>query len=298
MAVANTVPVEKVAQKAFDSLLRTLGHSSIRDAERIRDMVEEYRSSGGVVVKVGGSALSEQCGPSIFDSIRVLDGLRIPLVIVHGGGKEIDEEMGRRGIDIIKDPETGQRVTNEDTVEVLKAVMPRIGLGITNSLIQENIDAQQMLGHGGVLKVMQVSETLQYVGRITRVKAGGILALAREGMVVVVTPLGYTSDHVYNINADLAASSIACALSAKRIVFVTNVNGINDGRRWREEIRVWELKGMVRSGSITGGMIPKIEAATEAVAGGVSASIVNGKTEGSVLKHLFGSNGSGTEITR
>jgi acetylglutamate kinase len=281
-------------QRSFEQLFRGLNIDNQEQKDKVVQLADSYRSGGGAVVKVGGSALSEQCGPKIFEHIKILDGLEIPLVIVHGGGKDIDEEMKRSGLEIKKI--RGQRITDERTVEILKRVMSGIGFRITQSLIEQDIDAQHLLGHGGILKVEAMSEELLYVGRVAMVKTKGILALAKEGMVPVITPLGFKDDHVYNINADVACSKIAVSINARKIIFVTNVDGIFDGSSWRSSVTVDEILKMVAEDKITSGMIPKVEAVIEAVMGGLSASIVNGNKENALLAHLFGFNGSGTEI--
>jgi acetylglutamate kinase len=273
------------------------------ERDRIAHMVRAYRRSPAVV-KVGGSALSEQCGPMVFDNIKTLGNLGIPLVIVHGGGKEIDDAMKARGLKIER--RGGQRVTDGHTIAVLKDVMPRIGHEIMKSLVDENINATHVWGHGGVLVVERMSEELGFVGNVVEVLGThGILGFARAGIIPVITPLGYSGDQVYNINADNAAARIAVALGAsgksarraRKIIFVTNVAGILDGSNATiRDINVADLKALAGGSTISGGMIPKVEAAIYAVEGGVGASIIDGRKENSLLSHLLGYNGSGTEI--
>ena len=282
------------SQKALTELLKRIRVGSIPELNRVKVLIDAYRSDGGAVIKVGVSALSQQLGPKIFEHIKILDALGVPLIIVHGGGKDIDDEMNRQGLPIRKI--NGRRVTDEKTVKVLKAVMSKIGFQITQSLIENDIDAQHLLGHGGILQVEQLSEELMYVGRVVEIKTRGILALAKEGMIPVITPLGFKEDHVYNINADSASSGIALSVRAKKIVFVTDVNGIHNGESWISNISLSGIKELMMSGKISGGMIPKAEAVIEAVTCGINASIINGAQDNALLAHLFGYNGCGTEI--
>jgi acetylglutamate kinase len=266
----------------------------ISQAQGMSEAVDSYRS-GIVLIKVGGSTFSERRGVAVFDDMKILNHLGIPMVLVHGGGGEIDEEMNRLGIRIER--RSGQRVSNSATVSVLRRVMPRIGAAIARSLIEEGIDAEHFWGHHGILRVEKISDDLGYVGRVTEVRTDLISRFAKDGIVPVITPLGFNDGRVYNINADLASGAIAGAIGAKKIVFVTDVDGIFDGKNWRSEITVDEIIALQNAGRISDGMIPKTEAAVSAVRDfKIGASIINGGREDSLLSSLFGFGGSGTEI--
>ncbi len=283
-------------ETAFAQLLRKAAPDgpTVSQTQKVGELVEAYRSDT-MVIKIGGAALSEKVDALVFDDMKLLNRLGIPMVLVHGGGKAIDRELDRLGI--MAEWRSGQRVSDSATISVIADVLPRIGTEITYSFKEAGIDAVQIWGHCGVLKVERISEELGYVGRVTEVNADLISGFAKGGTIPVVTPLGFNDGHVYNINADLASSAIAGAVGAKKIIFITNVDGIFDGKSWRSEITTDEIIALQNSRKISYGMIPKAEAVVSAVRDfKMEASIINGWKENSLLSSLFGFNVPGTEI--
>ncbi len=287
---------ERSMEVLLERVLRKGKDAPREDLERIGSIVETYRG-GSIVVKVGESALRGDKNGNIVDNIGVLLSLGIRIILVHGGGKEIDKEMEKRGLRIVK--EDGLRVSNEETVKVVEEVLTKIGSGVIKTLKENGIDAVQILGHEGVLNVEKISEELGYVGSVKEVGTKRISESINAGIVPVITPLGSCNGHVYNINADFAGSSIASTLGSERIVFITDTDGIRDSKNtYRRELSVEELESLIKNGVISEGMIPKTKAAMHAVENHVNASIINGIHVDSMLSHLFRRNGSGTRIDR
>ncbi len=289
--VKKYVPDEQGMETLLKRVLRKGAPS--KDRERIEDIVETYRG-GSIVIKVGESVLRGGKNGNIVDNIGVLLSLGIQVILVHGGGKEIDKEMGREGLAIVK--RDGFRVSDKETVNVVERVLTKIGSEVAKTLNETGIKAVQILGHEGVLNVEKFSEELGYVGIVKEVETKRIFESINSGIVPVITPLGSCNGDVYNINADFAGGSIASALGSKRVVFITDTEGIYDGiNGYRRELSVGEIKSLIESGVIREGMIPKATAAMHAVENHVNASIINGIHMDSLLSHLF-RNSSGTRI--
>lgn len=290
----NKPVIEKLFGKAVDN------NAPEAEKKRVNALIEAYRR-GPIVIKVGGSILDKGGKTNgsaygfVVDDIQTLRSLDIPLVLVHGGGWELDKAMKDKGMKIEKID--GQRVSNAEAVEVIKKVMTRIGERITDSMRAAGIDAVQILGHKGVLSVEKLSEELGYVGRITYVNTEGISESISSGKVPVITPLGFSDGHVYNINADLAGGSIAGALASTRIIFITDVDGIYDKNgRYMRELSAEDIMSYLDNKAIHGGMVPKANAVLHAISNNVNASIINGNHQYSVLSHLFYRRGTGTKI--
>ncbi|PIU10218.1 acetylglutamate kinase [Candidatus Micrarchaeota archaeon CG08_land_8_20_14_0_20_49_17] len=258
--------------------------------------IRKYRSKI-MVIKIGGEAFTEGYIAKILQDAILLNELGIHPVIVHGGGKEITKEMERRKLvpRFIK----GLRVSDAATIKVLKKVMPRTGAEITKLVGLLGGVSKQMPGHKGILEVQKVSEELGYVGQVTWVNTKSVLRLLKKGIIPVITPLGFKDGYVYNINADTAASSIAIALKAEKITFMTNVDGVKNGMELVPSLAIKEARKLIRKKIITGGMIPKTEACIFAVKNSCKkAHLVNGTIEHALLLEIFTDKGVGTQITK
>jgi len=256
-----------------------------------------------IVIKYGGSA---QVNPVLKDKfaqdIILLYLVGIKPIIVHGGGKKINELLEK--LEIKSEFIDGLRVTTAEIMEVVEMVLSgNINKEITTLL---NYHGAKAIGISGkdahFIKAEPINDgKYGLVGKITHIDKKVIKKLVKEGFIPVVAPIGCGDDEShpgYNINADLAASKIAVALHAEKILFLTDTRGIlnKEGQLLSklDEKRVNELK---TDGTITGGMLPKVDACLEALAGGVRSShIIDGRIEHSLLLELFTSDGIGTII--
>lgn len=266
-----------------------------------------------VVVKYGGHAMGDpELGRAFARDIALLKQSGINPIVVHGGGPQIATLLGKMGIE--SKFENGLRVTDEKTVEVVEMVLA----GSINKEIVAMINAEGewaigLCGKDGNMvfaekarkKVMDPDSNIErvvdwgFVGEPVEVDRTLLDLLARSEMIPVLAPIAPGRDgNTYNINADVFAGAIAGALKAKRLLFLTDVPGVLDKNGVLfKELTVAEAKQLIADGTISGGMIPKVETCIEAIDRGVEGVVIlNGKTAHSVLLELFTERGAGTLI--
>ncbi|MBN1963063.1 MAG: acetylglutamate kinase, partial [Anaerolineae bacterium] len=197
-----------------------------------------------------------------------------PCILVHGGGQAINRLQERLGIQPIYDH--GQRVTDPATLEVAEMMLSGlVNKQLTLALLQAGVDALGMSGvDRGLLQVVPWSEHMGLVGRIVHVRTDVLMDLCGQGIVPVISPISMGAQGRYNVNADHAASAIAAALHADYATFVTNVPGVQVGADVVPSLSVAQAQDLIAQGIITGGMIPKVTAALEAVAQGVKKAMI------------------------
>ncbi len=260
-----------------------------------------------VVVKYGGNALagtSEHDALSLFaEDVVLMHAVGIRPVIVHGGGPQINDMLTR--LNITSQFSNGLRVTDAATMEVVQMVLNgQVNPQIVSAINKLGNIAVGLSGEDGrTLQVVQRDVSLGFVGDIERVRPDVINGLLEDGLVPVLSTVGVDINGTsYNINADTAAGAIAEALNAEKIVYLTDIAGlrrdINDAASLIQRIGVNELSALIADGTISGGMIPKIESCMQAVRGGVkSAHILDGRIAHVLLLELFTDQGVGTMIT-
>jgi acetylglutamate kinase len=258
-----------------------------------------------IVVKYGGHAmLDKELKASFGRDMVLLKYIGIRLVIVHGGGPQIDttlQAMGRQSSFV-----DGRRVTDDSTMEVVEMVLAgSINQEIVGLLEQSGGRAIGLTGRDGhmlrVRRRLQEGRDLGRVGEIVEVDPAPIAAVAQAGFVPVVAPLGVDLDGLtYNVNADEAAGAIARALRAEKLILLTDVEGVKDvGGQLVRRLTIAEARKLIAEGTITGGMIPKIQCCIEALGGGVARShIIDGRLLHAVLLEIFTDFGVGTLISR
>ncbi len=258
-----------------------------------------------IVVKYGGHAmLDKELKASFGRDMVLLKYIGIRLVIVHGGGPQIDttlQAMGRQSSFV-----DGRRVTDDSTMEVVEMVLAgSINQEIVGLLEQSGGRAIGLTGRDGhMLRVrhrLQEGRDLGRVGEIVEVDPAPIAAVAQAGFVPVVAPLGVDTEGLtYNVNADEAAGAIARSLHAEKLILLTDVEGVKDvGGQLVRRLTVAEARKLIAEGTITGGMIPKIQCCIEALGGGVARShIIDGRLLHAVLLEIFTDFGVGTLISR
>jgi acetylglutamate kinase len=260
-----------------------------------------------VVVKYGGNALagtSEHDALALFaEDIVLMHTVGIRPVVVHGGGPQINEMLSRLNIE--SKFVNGLRVTDEATMQVVQMVLngnvnPQIVSAIN---VHGNVAVGLSGEDGRTLQVTARDAALGFVGDIEKVRTHVIDGLLADGLVPVLSTVGVDIDgQPYNINADTAAGAIAEALGAEKIVYLTDIAGlrkdIDDAASLIQRITVDELSALIADGTISGGMIPKVESCMQAVRGGVkSAHILDGRIAHVLLLELFTDQGVGTMIT-
>jgi acetylglutamate kinase len=256
------------------------------------------------VVKFGGSVLEAGQGGTLPQDLVLLKGAGIHPVLVHGGGPEITRFLERLG-----KPSRfvqGLRVTDEETMEVVEMVLAgRANKALVSMIIQEGRQAVGLSGKDASLFLARkraADVDLGQVGEVQEVHAEVVTQLSNAGYIPVIASLGIGEDGTsYNLNADTAAGALAVALRASKFILLTDVEGVYrdyDGERTLiSELRAVEAEAMIRDGSISRGMIPKIEACLDALRGGVpSAHIINGSVPHALLVELFTERGIGTML--
>lgn len=256
-----------------------------------------------VVIKYGGNAMiSPELKAQVIEDLVLLWTIGVKIVLVHGGGPEINElskKLGKEATWV-----NGLRVTDEETVDIAQMVLSgKINKHLVNLLQTQGGNAIGISGVDGKLIEAEMKDpALGYVGKITKINPGAVQDLLDLGYLPVISTIGRDKKgNLYNINADTAASSIAAALNAKRLVLLTDINGIlrdkNDPTSIIEEMTVKEAIDLCSSDIISGGMIPKLECAIHAVEGGVyKTTIIDGRVPHSIVMELLTNEGAGTLI--
>jgi len=259
-----------------------------------------------VVIKYGGSALiNEEIKNTVMQDVALMKFVGFKPVIVHGGGPDINAMLNRVGIE--SKFINGLRVTTEETMEVVEMVLAgKLNKAITTELNMQGIQAVGISGKdGGMLKVKKLmpdGADIGLVGEVESVDTKLIQTLIDNDFVPVISPIGVDEEgNSYNINADYAAVAIAGALKAKKLEFITDIAGVmrdvNDPNSVYSRITVREIRDMIASGQISGGMIPKVECCIAGVEAGVKdVHILDGRVEHCLILETFTKEGIGTLI--
>ncbi len=273
----------------------------IKIVETLLDALPFIRKFYGktIVIKYGGSAqIDEKLKESFAIDVLMLYMVGIKPVIVHGGGKRITEILD--ALHIKTEFKNGIRVTTKESIKIAEMVLSgEINKEIVNMLNQHGAKAIGI--NGKDMCFMKAKSKLGFTGEIISVDGIFLNKLLSENLVPVIAPIaaGETPTHPgYNINADIAASEIAASLDATKIVFLTDTPGVLDKEgNLISSLNAKEIEKLKNNGTIAGGMIPKVEAALNAVSKGVKkAHIIDGRVEHSILLELLTSEGIGTEI--
>ncbi len=261
-----------------------------------------------VVIKYGGSALIDgEIKESVIKDIALMKFVGFKPVVVHGGGPEINSMLGKLNIE--SKFKNGLRVTDSDTMEVVEMVLSgKLNKALATDLNLQGISAVGVSGKdAGMLKVKKLcpnGEDIGLVGEIEAVNTNLLRTLIENDFVPVISPVGIDNEgKTYNINADYAAVSIAGALQAEKLVFLTDVSGImrdvNDKNSMYPRISVEEVKALIKDGTISGGMIPKVECCIAGVEKGVrSVHILDGRLPHCLILEIFTKDGIGTLVEK
>ncbi len=266
-----------------------------------------------IVIKYGGHAMvDEQLKEDFARDISLLKFIGLHPVVVHGGGPQINSVLEQMGIrpKFVR----GMRLTDGPTMDVVEMVLGgKVNKSIVAQINQHGGKAVGLSGKdGGLIQAAKMQIVYQeevgkppeiidpgMVGQVTRINPAIIHTLTREGFIPIIAPVGVGENgETYNINADLVAAHIAAALAAGRLVLMTDVDGVLDSEKQLiSTISSGDIPGMIEGRKITGGMIPKLECAVEALKAGVhKVPIINGKRRHAILLELFTDQGIGTEV--
>ena len=258
-----------------------------------------------IVVKYGGSAMvDEELKRNVIKDVTLLKLVGFKPIIVHGGGKEISKWVGKVGME----PEfiNGLRKTDAPTMEIAEMVLGKVNKSLVQMVQELGVNAIGISGKdGGLLKVKKKyskGQDIGYVGEITEVNAKVLYDLLEKDFLPIVCPVGLDDNfHGYNINADDAACAIAQAVSAEKLAFLTDVKGVyrdpEDKSSLISELSVSEARELIDSGTVGGGMLPKLNNCMEAIEDGVSrVHILDGRIPHCLLLEIFTNRGIGTAI--
>jgi|UniRef100_UPI00404B93F6 acetylglutamate kinase len=264
----------------------------------VKQYLEKYNDEY-IVIKCGGSVLVDDKLFNIFiDDIAILNKLGFIPVIVHGGGKRISNKLKEEGVESIFIK--GLRVTDDKTIKVAEEVLIEFNKEIVEALKDKECKAQRITSkENNIIRVVRENEELGYVGMPTKIDLDIVNNIVETKQVPVIAPLGLDENgQTYNINADTAAGFIAKKLNARRLIIMSDVEGVLDkNKKLIPEINSETIKELIDDETISGGMIPKINNCLDVASNGVKGVvIIDGRKDHSILFELLSEKGSGTLI--
>ena len=268
--------------------------------EEVSKYIKKYKNEL-IVIKYGGNVFIDR---DIFNNfildISILNKLGLSIIIVHGGGPRIKRELDRSNIEtkFVR----GLRVTDKKIINIVESVLIDFNNDIVNSLKNAGSKATSInTKENNIIEIIPESEELGFVGIPNKINIDIVKNTIEKNSIPIISPLGLgENNQTYNINGDTAAGAIAKSLKSRRLLLMTNVEGVlNKKNKLIEEISSSEISEMIKNKTITEGMIPKINTCLDAVDNGVTAvGIIDGRKKHSILFELFSDKGSGTLIRK
>ncbi len=264
----------------------------------VKSYLEKYNDEY-IVIKCGGSVLVDQnLFDHFLDNISTLKKLGFITIVVHGGGKRISNKLSEAGIK--SNFLNGLRITDEKTIKIAEKVLVEFNNEIVVGLKNRGCAAKEIsTKHNNIISVIKDDEKLGFVGSPNQINKVYLDNIINEKKVPVIAPLGLNDKgQSFNINADTAAGYIAKQLNARRLIIMSDVEGVLDKYKYLiPEINSKEIKKLVEDGTISGGMIPKIDNCLDVASNGVKGVvIIDGRKKNSILFELLSDKGSGTLI--
>ena len=286
--------MSKLTEEEIKQILPISGPSF----EEVKNYLDKYNDEY-IVIKCGGSVLIDQnLFNNFINDISILNKLGFIPVIIHGGGKRISNKLNEAGIK--SDFISGLRVTDAKSIIVVEKVLNEFNKEILDALKKNNCDGQGITNkQNNILLVKQENQDLGFVGFPKEIDQSIIEKIVSKKKVPVIAPLGLDKDNqVFNINADTAAGAIAKKLNARRLIIMSDVEGVLDNdKKLISEINTNKINELIRNGTISGGMIPKINNCLDVANNGVKGvCIIDGRLKHSILFELLSDKGSGTLI--
>ena len=267
--------------------------------DEVKKYIEKYKNDL-IVIKYGGNVfIDRNIFNNFIENISVLNKLGLSIVVIHGGGPRIKRELDKSNIQskFIR----GLRVTDGKIINIVENVLIDFNNDIVDSLKKKGTEAISInTKKNNVIEIIPESKELGFVGKPNKINNEIIKNILEKNMVPIISPLGLNHNQTYNINGDTAAGAIAKSLKARRLILMTNTEGVLDkDKKLIEEIKSPEILQMIKNETITGGMIPKINTCLDAVNNGVTGVvIVDGRKPSSVLFEIFSDKGAGTLIRK
>ena len=287
-------------EETIDKKIKEIWPKNGPDTKEIEKYIKKYLKEK-IVIKCGGRVLLD---PNLFNifiqDISILKKLGLTPIVVHGGGPRIKKKLDELNI------ETkfimGLRVTNEKVIKVVESVMIEFNKEIVEALEKKNCKAKSItVKENNAIYAEQKNQELGYVGRPSRIDEKLIKNLIKDNFVPVISPMGIDGKkQTYNINADTAAGALARSLKSRRLMLMTDVEGVYDkNKKIISEIKSADAEKLIYDETISEGMIPKIRTCINAVNDGVRGVVViDGRKPHSILFELFSDKGSGTLIRK
>ena len=288
--------MSKITEEEIKEILPQNGPSF----DEVKNYLEKYNDEY-IVIKCGGSVLVNQdLFNKFINDISILKKLGFIPIIIHGGGKRISIKLNEAGIK--SDFINGLRITDKKSINIVEEVLNKFNNEITDALINNNCDSQGITNkQNNILFVEKESQELGFVGRPTEISQSIIEKIVSKKKVPVIAPLGLDKDNqVFNINADTAAGAIAKKLNARRLIIMSDVEGVLDNdKKLISEINTNKINELIKNEIISGGMLPKIKNCLDVASNGVKGvCIIDGRLKHSILFELLSDKGSGTLIRK
>ena len=268
------------------------------DINIVQKYVKKYEKEK-IVIKYGGNVLIDRKVFNNFISdINVLDKLGFSVIVVHGGGPRIKRELDKKKI--VSKFINGLRVTDKNIIDIVEEVLIDFNKDIVSSL--KKLGSEAAAFHTkteNIIEVRPEREELGFVGIPDKINEELIHKALNNNKIPIIAPLGLGGNNqTYNINGDTAASAIAKRLKSRRLILMTNVEGVyDDQKKLISEIKPFDLENLIKWKVVQGGMIPKIENCVDAVQNGVRGVVIlDGRKPHSILHEIFSDTGSGTLI--
>ena len=268
------------------------------DINVVQKYIKKYKNEK-IVIKYGGNVLIDRNVFNNFISdINVLNKLGLSIIVVHGGGPRIKRELDKKKIE--SKFINGLRVTDKNIIDTVEEVLIEFNKDIVSSLKKLGSEAASFHSKTeNIIEVKPEREELGFVGIPNKINEILIEEALNENKIPIIAPLGLGhNNQIYNINGDTAASAIAKKLKSRRLILMTNVEGVyDDQKNLISEIKPFDLENLIKWKVVQGGMIPKIENCVDSVQNGVRGVVIlDGRKPHSVLHEIFSDKGSGTLI--
>ena len=267
--------------------------------DEVNKYIDKYKNDL-IVIKYGGNVfIDRNIFNNFIEDISVLNKLGLSIAVIHGGGPRIKRELDKSNIQskFIR----GLRVTDKKIIKIVEDVLIDFNNDIVDSLKKKNTEGISIhTKKNSVIKIIPESKELGFVGKPSEIDKDVIQNIIKKKMVPIISPLGLKDSQTYNINGDTAAGAVAKSLKARRLILMTNIEGVLDkDEKLIEEVTSSEILQMIKDETITGGMIPKINTCLDAINNGVTGVvIVDGRKPHSILFEIFSDKGAGTLIRK
>ena len=286
-------------EKNFESI-KSFWPNDAPDIKNIPKYIDKYKNEL-IVIKYGGNVLIDRkIFNNFIEDISVLSKLGLSIIVVHGGGPRIEKRLKKENIE--SKFLNGLRVTDKEVIKIVEEVLIDFNVDIVKSLKKNGSEAVSIhTKSNNIIRVIPDDKNLGYVGVPNQIEINKIQKILSEKKIPIVAPLGLSLDNKpYNINGDTAASALAKKLKSRRLLLMTNVEGVYDDKQQLiSEIKPYDITNLINLKIVKGGMIPKIKNCIDAVENGVRGVVIlDGRKPRSILNEIFSDKGAGTLIKK